>query len=108
MTSRKTAGHGRRGTGGGARAAQLRAAEFVDEAISLFESTGQRFWLVRAYPLGVRVHLPLAGERPESQERVKTYAARAVPLLRAYNKPEEAEMLEEILGRLGGEPPGDE
>ena len=41
---------------------QLRAAQCIDEAIALFEGTSQNFWLVSAYPHGVRVHFPLSEE----------------------------------------------
>jgi hypothetical protein len=63
------------------RAHRLRAAESIDEAILLFEQTGQKYYLVQAYPHGVQVHFPLLSERPESVEKIREYAAKAGPPL---------------------------
>ena len=78
----------------------MRAAAAIDEAIALFERADQKVRLLQAYPHGIRVHLPLMGERPGSVERVKEYARKAAPLLRAYARVEQAEAMEELLARL--------
>ena len=77
-----------------------RQIESMDEAISLMEHTSQLVWLLQAYPTGIRFHQPLMRERPESLAKVKEYARKAAPLLRAHGKEEEAEEIEEMLRRL--------
>ena len=84
-------------------ALQVRACQSIDEAIRLFEQVGQTYWLVQAYPDGVRTHLPLMSERPGSLERVKEYAAKAAKLLKAYGEEEEAAYYEELARRLRDE-----
>ena len=82
------------------RAFRVKAAQTIDEAISLFEQVGQNFLLVRAYPHGVRTHLPLMSQRPESLQKFKEYAAKAASLLRTYGKESEAARYEDLLRRL--------
>jgi len=85
---------------GNAREYQLRAAAAIDEAISLFERADQKARLLQAYPHGIDVHLPLMAGRPESVARVKEYARKAAPLLRAHGRVEEAEWMEGLLATL--------
>ena len=68
------------------RRLRVRAAESIDKAVALFEATGQNVWLAEAYRLGVATHLPLTDKRPESLARVREYAAKAAPLLRAHGR----------------------
>ena len=77
------------------------AAALMDEAIALFEATGQWWRLTQAYPDGVRHHEPLAAERPESRDKLLEYASKAAKLLAQYNRHEEAERFAEIARNLG-------
>jgi len=78
----------------------LAAIESIDESISLCQSTGQNFWLVRAYPHGVRMHEPFVPDRSESVAKTLEYATKAAQLLTAYGKPDEAAHFEEFARKL--------
>ncbi|NQT20510.1 MAG: hypothetical protein HQ592_12445, partial [Planctomycetes bacterium] len=84
---------------------RVRAAECIDEAISLLEQTGRNYRLVGGYPEGVRMHLTLLQQRPESVQRARIYAEKAAVLLKEYAKPEEAEQFAELARQLSGGQP---
>ena len=81
----------------------LKACECIDEAIRLFEQTGENVRLLRAYPQGGRVHFPLMSKRPESLTQARIYAEKAARLLAAFGKAAEAEHFSQLAQELAGQ-----